>query len=174
MRRTLYEILMLHPRADRDVIRVVYRHLAKRYHPDRDRSPEAQSRMAELNEAYEVLDDPDRRARYDEILAGGDGPPRPVGDADAGGRRDRRTAEPLATAGSRSSSEPMPSAWFGEAGPPPHNPEPVGSVMTFGRYRGWALNQVARFDRDYIEWLSRTPAGRTYQQELADLLRRTR
>ena len=38
----------------------------------------------------------------------------------------------------------------------------------------WALNQVARFDRDYIEWLARTPAGRTYRQELDQLLRRTR
>src|SRR5687767_11541296 len=64
MRRTLYEVLMVHQRADQDVITVVYRHLAKRFHPDIDPSPEAQSRMAELNEAYEILDDPVKRARY--------------------------------------------------------------------------------------------------------------
>ena len=46
--------------------------------------------------------------------------------------------------------------------------------MTFGRYRGWALHQVARFDRHYIEWLARTPTGRTYREELDQLLRRTR
>jgi curved DNA-binding protein CbpA len=164
MRRTLYEVLMVHPRADQDVITVVYRHLAKRFHPDRDPSPEAQSRMAELNEAYEVLDDPEKRARYDELLGAGRAtthrPP-----------RREETARPA----------PVPSMpvrdlldRYGEAGPPPASPEPVGSSMTFGRYRGWALNQVARFDRDYIEWLARTPAGRTYRQELDQLLRRTR
>jgi curved DNA-binding protein CbpA len=164
MRRSLYEVLMVHHRADQDVITVVYRHLAKRFHPDLDPSPEAQARMAELNEAYEILDDPEKRARYDEILAGGrEEPHRPARRADAAPRRSATSAAPAAT------SDP-----YGEAGPPPKTPEPTGSVMTFGRYRGWTLNQVARFDRDYIEWLSRTPTGRTYRQELDDLLRRSR
>jgi uncharacterized protein (DUF3820 family) len=44
--------------------------------------------------------------------------------------------------------------------------------MTFGRYRGWTLNQVARHDHDYLEWLSRTTMGRTYKTELDELLRR--
>jgi hypothetical protein len=44
--------------------------------------------------------------------------------------------------------------------------------MTFGRYRGWTLNQVARYDHDYVEWLSRTTMGRTYKTELDELLRR--
>jgi curved DNA-binding protein CbpA len=167
MRRTLYEVLMVHPRADQEVITVVYRHLAKRFHPDRDPSPLAQSRMAELNEAYEVLDDPQKRARYDELLSGGRaGAPRPT-------RKEEATTpaptpiEPVTERTERTDR-------YGEAGPPPPSPEPVGSAMTFGRYRGWALNQVARFDRDYIEWLARTPAGRTYREELDQLLRRTR
>ena len=151
---------MVHPLADQEVITVVYRHLAKRFHPDRDPSPEAQSRMAELNEAYEILDDPEKRARYDEILAGGRREPE---------RAKRAEASPRA--GSAEAGSAM-SDRYGEAGPPPKTPEPTGSVMTFGRYRGWTLNQVARFDRDYIEWLSRTTTGRTYRQELDDLLRR--
>ena len=40
MARTFYDVLMLQPEADRDLVTVVYRHLAKRYHPDRDDSPE--------------------------------------------------------------------------------------------------------------------------------------
>jgi DnaJ-class molecular chaperone len=163
MRRTLYEILMVHPSADQEVITVVYRHLAKRFHPDLDPSPQAQSRMAELNEAYEVLEDPVRRARYDELLSGGRSEARASRREESG-----RSATPSRT---RAADPRDP---YGEAGPPPSSPEPVGSAMTFGRYRGWALNQVARFDRDYIEWLSRTPAGRTYRQELDQLLRRTR
>jgi DnaJ-class molecular chaperone len=164
MRRSLYEVLMVHHRADQDVITVVYRHLAKRFHPDLDPSPQAQARMAELNEAYEILDDPEKRARYDEILAGSRGEPdRPGRKADAATRSSTTGATPTAA-----------SDRYGEAGPPPKTPEPTGSVMTFGRYRGWTLNQVARFDRDYIEWLSRTPTGRTFRQELDDLLRRSR
>jgi curved DNA-binding protein CbpA len=164
MRRTLYEVLMVHAKADQEVITVVYRHLAKRFHPDRDSSPQAQSRMAELNEAYEILDDPEKRARYDELLAGGRvSAPRPP-------RKDEAT--PPAPTSSKPANEQA--ARYGEAGPPPPSPGPVGSAMTFGRYRGWALNQVARFDRDYIEWLARTPAGRTYRQELDQLLRQTR
>jgi curved DNA-binding protein CbpA len=160
MRRTLYEVLMVHPRADEDVIAAVYRHLAKRYHPDRDPAPEAQARMAELNEAYEVLKDPDKRARYDEILSA------------TGGDDSLRDATPRERAAATEADPVL--GRFGEAGPPPSTPLPSGSVLTFGRYRGWSLNQVARFDRDYLEWLHRTPTGRNYKQELDALLRRSR
>ncbi|CAN5575271.1 hypothetical protein BH24CHL9_BH24CHL9_05030 [soil metagenome] len=158
MRRTLYEVLMVHPRADGEVLAVVYRHLAKRYHPDRDSAPDAQARMAEINEAYEVLKDPDKRARYDEILAA------------AGGADSLRDPRPRTVA---TPAVDQPLGRYGEAGLPPPTPPPSGSVLTFGRYRGWSLNQVARFDRDYLEWLSRTTTGRTYRQELEALLRRS-
>lgn len=50
-------------------IRDAYRHLAKRYHPDRNRdSAEARVRTQELNAAYEVLRDPARRRAYDQEL----------------------------------------------------------------------------------------------------------
>ena len=65
MAHSLYDVLLVSPRADRELISVVYRHLAKRYHPDKDASPEAAARMAELNDAYAVLSDPVRRAQYD-------------------------------------------------------------------------------------------------------------
>jgi hypothetical protein len=74
----------------------------------------------------------------------------------------------------RSSSEPTPaSAPFGEAGPPPRFPAAKGSVLSFGRYRGWAISQVAAYDRNYLEWLSRTMAGRTYTAELRQVLSQT-
>jgi len=52
------------------------------------------------------------------------------------------------------------------------NPAPAGRPLTFGRYRGWTLNQVGRYDHDYLEWLSRTTMGRNYRRELDELLRR--
>ena len=61
---------------------------------------------------------------------------------------------------------------YGEAGAPPANPKPQGQPLTFGRYRGWTLNQVERYDHGYIEWLARTTMGRTYKRELDQLLRR--
>lgn len=160
MRRTLYEVLMVHPRADGEVIATVYRHLAKRYHPDLDPAPEAQARMAEINEAYEILKDPDKRARYDEILVA------------TGGDDILRDPKPARKASPREVRQPA--GRYGEAGPPPSTPPPSGSILTFGRYRGWSLAQVARFDRDYLEWLQRAPTGRTYKQELDALLRRSR
>lgn len=61
----LYETLQVSPRADPDVIEAAYRALARRYHPDRDPSPDATARMARINHAWEVLRDPERRAAYD-------------------------------------------------------------------------------------------------------------
>ena len=157
MARTHYDVMMLSPAADSRLVAVVYRHLAKRFHPDVDPSPEAAARMTELNEAYAVLGDRERRARYDASLgldvqrAPGVASPSSTAEA-ADGRRDDSP--------------------YGEAGIPPATPVPSGSRLTFGRYRGWALNQVGRVDRDYLEWLSRTTHGRTYRQELDVLLRR--
>ena len=56
------------------------------------------------------------------------------------------------------------------AGPPPGPTS--GSVLTFGRYRGWSLGEVARRDPDFLEWLERAPVGRQYQAEIAAILRR--
>ena len=65
--RTLYEVLMLHPTATIEVINAVYRALAKQHHPDHA-GPEASEKMARINEAYAVLSDTEKRARYDEII----------------------------------------------------------------------------------------------------------
>lgn len=60
-----YAILQLHPRAESEVIEAAYRRLATKYHPDLNSSPEAAPRMRDINAAYEVLSNPERRRSYD-------------------------------------------------------------------------------------------------------------
>jgi DnaJ-like protein len=59
-----YEILQLSPRADQGTIQRVFRHLAKRFHPDNHESGDA-DRFKQVMEAFKVLSDPERRAQYD-------------------------------------------------------------------------------------------------------------
>lgn len=59
-----YEVLQLSPRADQTTIQRVFRHLAKRYHPDNQESGDA-DRFKQVMDAFEVLSDPARRAKYD-------------------------------------------------------------------------------------------------------------
>ena len=59
-----YENLQVSPRADRETIERVFRHLAKRYHPD-NRDSGSTDTFTRIVEAYQVLTDPEQRARYD-------------------------------------------------------------------------------------------------------------
>ena len=60
-----YEILQVHSSAEAIVIQAAYRRLARKYHPDHNKSPDATSRMQRINAAYEILNNPDKRAEYD-------------------------------------------------------------------------------------------------------------
>ena len=62
---SLYEVLQVSPLAEPDVIRAAYRVLARSYHPDLSHAQNAAGLMRRLNAAYDVLSDPQRRARYD-------------------------------------------------------------------------------------------------------------
>lgn len=64
-----YSILQVAPAAEPAVIEAAYRQLARLYHPDFNPAPDAPARMKAFNEAFAVLRDPDRRARYDEQRA---------------------------------------------------------------------------------------------------------
>lgn len=172
--RTLYETLMLHPSATAEVITAVYRVLAKQYHPDRA-GPGAEGRMAAINEAHAILSNPDKRARYDASIGLKQGK---EGHATTHARPSAPGAVNLkyesGTWAIRDPLEPTPPpSPYGEVGPPPSYPPAVGSILSFGRYRGWTISQVAAHDRNYVEWLSRTMAGRTYRTELERFLVRT-
>ncbi len=65
MARDLYEVLGVQPDAGPEELQQAYRKLARTYHPDVNRSPEAEDRFKEVNEAYHVLSDPSKRSRYD-------------------------------------------------------------------------------------------------------------
>ena len=62
-----YEILQVSPKVEPEVIQAAYRRLARKYHPDVNKSPQAAERMKQINEAYEVLRDPAKRAAYDAL-----------------------------------------------------------------------------------------------------------
>ncbi len=48
----------------------------------------------------------------------------------------------------------------------------AGSVVEFGRYKGWTVGQIKRHDPEFLEWLLRVPAGRQLRDEIETLLRR--
>ena len=83
--RDLYEVLGLQKGASDDEIKKAYRKLAKKYHPDLNPGDkEAEKKMKEVNGAYEVLSDPEKKARYDQYgFAGID--PNYAGGAGGGG-----------------------------------------------------------------------------------------
>lgn len=66
-----YEILEVSEKASKEVIDKAYKTLAKKYHPDlnHDNSKEAEIKMKQLNEAFDVLSDDSKRANFDNILA---------------------------------------------------------------------------------------------------------
>lgn len=63
--RDYYEILGVPRGASNDEIKAAFRKLARQYHPDVNKSADAEEKFKEINEAYGVLSDPDKRARYD-------------------------------------------------------------------------------------------------------------
>jgi curved DNA-binding protein len=62
-----YEVLGVTRGADADALKRAYRKLARKYHPDVSKEKNAESKFKELQEAYEVLRDPDKRAAYDHL-----------------------------------------------------------------------------------------------------------
>jgi curved DNA-binding protein len=67
--RDYYKIIGVERDATQDAIKSAYRKLARKYHPDVSKEPDAEARFKEVGEAYEVLKDPEKRAAYDQLGA---------------------------------------------------------------------------------------------------------
>jgi len=66
-KRDYYDVLGVSRNASLEEIKKAYRKLALEWHPDRNKSSQAEERFKEINEAYEVLSDPGKKAAYDQF-----------------------------------------------------------------------------------------------------------
>lgn len=82
MPRDYYEVLGVSRDADKEEIKRAYRRLARKYHPDVNKEEGAEERFKEINRAYEILSEPEIRARYDRFGEAG------VGGAASAGYQD--------------------------------------------------------------------------------------
>ena len=128
-KRDYYEVLGISPNAGKRRIRKAYRRKAFENHPDRDKSPGAEDRIKEINEAYEVLGDPQKRAQYDLDRQRGPsqpppGPPPPRSGPSGGGGGGPRTG--------------------GTPPPPPPRPPPGGTAPRAGG-GGWGRWMLIAF-----------------------------
>jgi curved DNA-binding protein CbpA len=143
----LYRVLQVVPEADHEVIRAAYRALARKYHPDLEGGSKEQ--MAALNAAWGVLEHPKTRAMYD---------------------RKRLAKAPSENGRSAPAAEPSRAP---NTVPPPAGKRPPNStILDFGRYVDWSIEELARHDPDYLEWLVRTPNGRRYTRQIDAALAR--
>lgn len=65
MKKSLYKTLEIDENSSQSEIKKAYRKLAKKYHPDVNKEPEAEEKFKEINAAYEVLGDEQKKAQYD-------------------------------------------------------------------------------------------------------------
>ncbi|MDO8484233.1 MAG: DnaJ domain-containing protein [Candidatus Limnocylindrales bacterium] len=187
-----YKVLQVDAEAEDEVIQAAYRRLARKYHPDLAGGAEAATRMAAINAAWELIGEPAARVAYDRSRTTPAGGAATTETGDPQGVRPRPGGETRPGAGARPTPPPPETVsrdWtsgrstkgggfdpsmraaegLGAAGPPPGRPS--GSVLNFGRFSGWSLGEIARHDLEYIEWLDRTPIGRTYREEIDAILR---
>lgn len=67
MKRDFYEILGISKNATKDEIKKAYRKMALEWHPDKNKSPDAEEKFKEINEAYEVLSNDQKKSAYDQF-----------------------------------------------------------------------------------------------------------
>ncbi len=67
MKKSLYETLEINENASADEIKKAYRKLARKYHPDVNKDKDAEEKFKEINAAYEVLSDPQKKQQYDQV-----------------------------------------------------------------------------------------------------------
>ncbi|GAA9569849.1 DnaJ family protein [Helicobacter pylori] len=67
MSKSLYQTLDVSENANQDEIKKSYRRLARKYHPDLNKTKEAEEKFKEINAAYEILSDEEKRRQYDQF-----------------------------------------------------------------------------------------------------------
>ncbi len=85
MARDYYDVLDVSRGANKDEIKRAFRNLARQYHPDVNKEPDAEAKFKEIGEAYEILSDEEKRARYDRFGHAGVSGNSGFGGAGAGG-----------------------------------------------------------------------------------------
>src|ERR671916_1823246 len=86
--RNPYDVLGVPRSANEADIKKAFRKLAKTYHPDRNKNdPKAKDKFSEVNAAYEILGDKEKRAQFDRGEIDGEGKPRFTGFSGGGGPR---------------------------------------------------------------------------------------
>ena len=84
-KRDYYEVLGVQKGASDDELKKAYRKLARKYHPDVNKTKEAEEKFKDISEAYDVLSNKDERQKYDAIRQFGMGGARFAGGSGAGG-----------------------------------------------------------------------------------------
>lgn len=98
-----YEILQVSPSAEPEVIEGAYKKLAKKYHPDVNKSPSATERMKKINVAHDILSNLDKRREYDKEWQR-----HKVGDARPGGAPHNKTSQNNTQTGRRKDDRSKP------------------------------------------------------------------
>jgi curved DNA-binding protein CbpA len=130
-----YKTLQVDPDADVEIVQVVYRRLARKFHPDVMSDPEAKARMIEINAAWEILGNPQRRADHDRTRASRAMPteasatagPRGTASGTVQGTGRGPTAQPGGEPGAAARAP------GGGSGAPPPRPETVSRDWSSGR-----------------------------------------
>jgi curved DNA-binding protein CbpA len=156
-----YAILGVARGADDAQIAAAHRRLAWQHHPDVAGDDET-GQMMTINAAFDAIRTAARRAAYEELRG-------PAGDAASRPGTAGSTTSTGATDRDRLRWRP-PNDGTGKAGPPPGRPS--GSVLDFGRHKGWSMGEIVRVDPGYLAWLEERPEGRPYLEEIDAILRR--
>ncbi len=141
--RDLYADLHVPPSATRDAMHASFRSLARHWHPDFGGDS---ARMQVINDAWAVLGRPDRRATYDQQRA-----------------TERVARQHPATAKATQPTMPTP-----EPAVRPQQRDP--NALDYGRYEGWTIEALGDHDPDYLEWLRRSPSGRSWRSRIDAVL----